>query len=46
MCIGDEQNDSVVHRAKEMESAAEIWCPYRTVAAWYLWKIVDGPFEW
>ena len=31
---------------KEMEIATEIWKPYRTVAAWYLWKIVDGPFEW
>ncbi len=31
---------------KEMELEAEKWRPYRTVAAWYLWKIVDGPFEW
>jgi len=31
---------------KEMEVEAEKWRPYRTVAAWYLWKIVDGPFEW
>ncbi|MBT3479665.1 MAG: DNA-3-methyladenine glycosylase 2 family protein [Candidatus Marinimicrobia bacterium] len=31
---------------KEMETEAEQWRPYRTVAAWYLWKIVDGPFEW
>jgi DNA-3-methyladenine glycosylase II len=31
---------------KEMETEAEKWRPYRTVAAWYLWKIVDGPFEW
>ncbi len=31
---------------KEMETAAEQWRPYRTIAAWYLWKIVDGPFEW
>ncbi|MBC8344794.1 MAG: DNA-3-methyladenine glycosylase 2 family protein [Candidatus Marinimicrobia bacterium] len=31
---------------KEMEVEAEMWRPYRTVAAWYLWKIVDGPFEW
>ncbi len=31
---------------KEMETSAELWRPYRTFAAWYLWKIVDGPFEW
>ena len=31
---------------KEMEKAAEIWKPYRTVAALYLWKIVGEPFEW
>lgn len=29
-----------------MEKEAEKWRPYRTVAAWYLWKIVDGPFAW
>lgn len=30
---------------QEMEIKAEQWRPYRTIAAWYLWKIVDGPFE-
>jgi len=25
---------------------ADMWRPYRTVAAWYLWKLVDGPFKW
>jgi len=29
-----------------LEQAAEKWRPYRTVAAWYLWKVVDGPFAW
>ena len=33
-------------KLNEMEKEAEQWRPYRTVAAWYLWKIVDGPFEW
>ena len=33
-------------KPKEMEEAIEQWRPYRTIAAWYLWKIVDGPFEW
>ncbi|MDP6991579.1 MAG: DNA-3-methyladenine glycosylase [Candidatus Marinimicrobia bacterium] len=33
-------------KPNEMEEEAEQWRPYRTVAAWYLWKIVDGPFEW
>jgi len=33
-------------KPNEMEKEAEQWRPYRTVAAWYLWKIVDGPFEW
>ena len=31
---------------KEMESKTKKWQPYRTVAAWYLWKLVDGPFKW
>ena len=31
---------------KEMERKAIKWQPYRTVAAWYLWKLVDGPFKW
>ena len=31
---------------KEMEMEADMWRPYRTVAAWYLWKLVDGPFKW
>ena len=31
---------------KEMERKTKEWQPYRTVAAWYLWKLVDGPFKW
>ena len=31
---------------KEMEHKTKKWQPYRTVAAWYLWKLVDGPFKW
>ena len=31
---------------KEMERKTKKWQPYRTVAAWYLWKLVDDPFKW
>ncbi len=31
---------------KFMIENSEIWKPYRTIACWYLWKLVDGPFEW
>ena len=31
---------------KEMELEATQWKPYRTMAALYLWKIVDGPLKW
>jgi len=24
-----------------MERAAELWRPYRSVAAWYLWRLVE-----
>ena len=30
---------------KEMERKTKKWQPYRTVAAWYLWNLVDGPFK-
>lgn len=33
-------------KPEEMEKETEQWRPYRTFAAWYLWKIVDGSFEW
>lgn len=29
-----------------MMKTAEPWQPYRTVASWYLWRLVEGPFEW
>jgi len=29
-----------------MEKRAKKWKPYRTIAALYFWKVVDGPFEW
>ncbi len=29
-----------------MMRTAEPWQPYRTVASWYLWRLVEGPFEW
>ena len=29
-----------------MQKKAEKWRPYRTLACWYLWCLVEGPFEW
>ena len=29
-----------------MQKKAEKWRPYRTLACWYLWRLVEGPFEW
>ena len=29
-----------------MIKKAEPWVPYRTLASWYLWRLVEGPFEW
>lgn len=29
-----------------MKKKAEIWRPHRTLACWYLWRLVEGPFEW
>ena len=29
-----------------MIKQAELWRPYRTLASWYLWRLVEGPFEW
>ena len=28
-----------------MIKKAEPWVPYRTLASWYLWRLVEGPFE-
>ena len=33
-------------RPDQMIKNAESWRPYRTLASWYLWRIVEGPFEW
>tara|TARA_B100000315_G_C14429005_1_gene519251 strand:- start:37 stop:645 length:609 start_codon:yes stop_codon:yes gene_type:complete len=30
----------------EMKTFSAQWKPYRTVACWYLWKIVDDDFSW
>jgi DNA-3-methyladenine glycosylase II len=29
--------------AKKMEKLAKDWSPYRTIACWYLWELVDTP---
>jgi len=29
----------------EMETIAEAWRPYRSIACWYLWRYLDGPAE-
>ncbi|MDO9693852.1 MAG: methylated-DNA--[protein]-cysteine S-methyltransferase [Candidatus Latescibacteria bacterium] len=29
-------------RAREMAAIGERWAPYRSLAAWYLWQLVDG----
>ena|SRR5665213_4038482 len=29
--------------AKKMERLAKNWQPYRTVASWYLWELIDNP---
>ena len=30
----------------EINESSKLWEPYRTIAAWYLWKLIDGPTEW
>ena len=30
----------------QMIQKAEPWAPYRTLSSWYLWRLVEGPFEW
>ena len=30
----------------EMESLSARWKPYRTIACWYLWKIIDDGVDW
>ena len=36
----------VLPSTKKMIEKAEHWRPYRTLASWYLWRLVEGPFEW
>ena len=31
---------------KEMDALSQKWKPYRSIAAWYMWIIIEGPFEW
>ena len=33
-------------RPDQMIKNADSWRPYRTLASWYLWRLVEGPFEW
>ena len=30
----------------EINESSKLWEPYRTIASWYLWKLIDGPTEW
>ena len=30
----------------EMKIFSNKWKPYRTVACWYMWRLVDDGFEW
>ena len=32
--------------AEEMLELTEHWKPYRSLASWYMWKVVDEAFEW
>jgi len=32
--------------ADEMLKLTEHWKPYRSVASWYMWKVVDEDFQW
>ena len=31
---------------KKMIKISQQWSPYRSIAAWYMWIIIEGPFEW
>jgi 3-methyladenine DNA glycosylase/8-oxoguanine DNA glycosylase len=31
---------------KYMLKQASKWKPYRSIASWYLWEIVDNDFRW
>ena len=35
-----------IPKPDKMIEKAESWRPYRTLASWYLWRLIEGPFEW
>lgn len=50
--LGIKKGIKILFNLEELPTKAEIrvlsikWKPYRTVACWYLWKVVDDGFEW
>tara|TARA_B100000579_G_scaffold433315_1_gene451832 strand:+ start:56 stop:658 length:603 start_codon:yes stop_codon:yes gene_type:complete len=30
----------------QIQIISKKWKPYRSIAAWYMWIIIEGPFEW
>ena len=32
--------------ANKMLELTEHWKPYRSIASWYMWKVVDEDFKW
>ena len=50
--LGIQKAIKILYDMKEMPSIkdilqkSELWKPYRTVACWYLWRIVDDEFVW
>ncbi len=37
--------DHIPHE-EEMLDLTEHWKPYRSIASWYMWKVVDEAFQW
>ena len=31
---------------KEILKKSMIWSPYRTLVSLYLWRLIEGPFDW
>ena len=50
--LGIQKGFKIYFKLNELPSSdyiikqAELWRPYRTLASWYLWRLVEGPFEW
>lgn len=50
--LGIKKGIKILFNLEELPTKAEMrvlsikWKPYRTVACWYLWKVVDDGFEW